>query len=89
MRLSLSPKFTIDVHTHPIPQFYRDALIDGGYPYDGKTLIVDGFPTPAWSLDSYLENREKFGYNYSVMASLRQECRFYMGMTKQYISLGS
>lgn len=68
MALNLSPDFTIDVHTHPIPQFYRDALADAGYPFDGETLIIDGYPTPAWSLDSYLENRARYGYDYSVMS---------------------
>jgi hypothetical protein len=82
MSLRLPPQFIIDVHTHPIPQFYRDALIDGGYPYDGKTLIVDGFPTPAWSLDSYLENRVKFGYNYSVMSITAPGVSFLHGNDK-------
>ena len=68
MALNLPANFTIDVHTHPVPTFYREALIDAGYPYEGKTVIVDGYATPNWTLESYFKNREKFGYNYSVLS---------------------
>lgn len=68
MSLNLSAGFTIDVHTHPIPQFYRDALVDAGFPFDQQNLVIDGYQTPEWSLDSYLENRARYGYDYSLMS---------------------
>ncbi len=68
MAPQLPENYTIDVHTHPIPDFFREALIDAGYTVEGGELWVDGFITPHWDIDSYLANRKKFEYHYSVMS---------------------
>ena len=60
--------YTIDVHTHPVPNFFREALIDAGYTLKGNDLYIDGFVTPPWDLESYLTNRANFNYHYSVMS---------------------
>jgi Amidohydrolase len=68
MALQLPINYTIDVHTHPIPKFFRDALIDSGYPVRGGELWVDGFVTPAFDIESYIQNRKDYHYDYSVMS---------------------
>jgi 6-methylsalicylate decarboxylase len=62
--------FKVDVHTHPIPDFYRDALLAAGYPGDNATRIfVDGFLTPyPFEMDGYIAAREQQGYNFSVLS---------------------
>jgi hypothetical protein len=60
--------YPIDVHTHPVPDFFREALIDAGYTVMGGELWIDGYITPPWDLESYLANREKYNYHYSVMS---------------------
>ncbi|KAL2820190.1 amidohydrolase 2 [Aspergillus cavernicola] len=66
--LSLPDNFTIDVHTHPIPEFYKDALIQSGASVTGDQLIVDGFATPPWTLQTYMENRDRCGFDFSLMS---------------------
>ena len=34
----------------------------------GDELWIDGFLTPKWDMESYLANREKFNYHYSIMS---------------------
>lgn len=64
-----SSNFTIDVHTHVVPQFHREALISGGYQAtDEDHIFVDGFLVPRFSLDAYMENRKKFGYHFSILS---------------------
>ncbi len=59
----------IDVHTHPIPTFYREAMIAAGYPTkNGTELFVDGFRVPSFTIESYVENRAKYGYDFSIMS---------------------
>ncbi|EXJ56533.1 hypothetical protein A1O7_06877 [Cladophialophora yegresii CBS 114405] len=62
--------FKVDVHTHPIPDFYREALFAAGYPGDNvSALYVDGFLTPyPFSIDSYLAARREHGYNFSILS---------------------
>ena len=62
--------FKVDVHTHPIPEFYRDALYAAGYPGDNvSSIFVDGFLTPyPFSVDSYLAARREQGYNFSILS---------------------
>ncbi|ETI26441.1 hypothetical protein G647_03218 [Cladophialophora carrionii CBS 160.54] len=66
----LISSFEVDVHTHPIPDFYREALFAAGYPGDNvSTLYVDGFLTPyPFSIDSYLAARREHGYNFSILS---------------------
>jgi hypothetical protein len=72
--------YTIDVHTHPIPEFFRTALINAGYAVEkDDKLIVDGFETPPWTLDSYLQNRENFGYHYSILSITAPGVNFLRG----------
>ena len=64
-----SSTFTVDVHTHLIPQFYRDALVAAGYETnDVGDVYIDGFRVPNFTLDFYLENRQKFGYDFSILS---------------------
>ena len=64
-----SSTFTVDVHTHAIPPFFRDALVDAGYETnDAGEVYVDGFRVPDFTLESYLENRQKFGYDFSILS---------------------
>ena len=64
----LPDDFTIDVHTHAVPDFFKDALIASGEPVvDGKVL-VDGFLTPEWDLESYMQRRDQLGCNFSIMS---------------------
>lgn len=59
----------MDVHTHPVSQFYRQQLLNSGYAGDSPAeIIVDGFRQPNWTLESYLANRVEFGYNYSILS---------------------
>ena len=61
--------FIVDVHTHPIPDFYGDALIDAGYPASIRSdVIVDGFRTPNFTIQEYLASREEFGYSFSILS---------------------
>ncbi|KEF56420.1 uncharacterized protein A1O9_08001 [Exophiala aquamarina CBS 119918] len=61
--------FTVDVHTHPVPESYRRALLGAGYgSSNASDLFVDGFRTPEWTLDGYLEDCTAFGYNYSILS---------------------
>ena len=60
--------YNIDVHTHPVPDLFREALIDAGYMTKGDELWIDGYITPKWDTESYLANREKFNYHYSIMS---------------------
>src|ERR1700712_684538 len=62
--------FRVDVHTHPIPEFYREALYAAGYPGENiSSIFVDGFLTPyPFSIDSYLAARREQGYNFSILS---------------------
>lgn len=61
--------FKVDVHTHPIPNFYRTALLDAGYPGTGEAdIFVDGFRTPDFTIESYIQERVEHGYNFSVLS---------------------
>jgi hypothetical protein len=66
---AMRSNFTIDVHTHPIPGFYREAIISAGYnTTEGGELFVDGFRMPNFTIESYVENRATFGYDFSIMS---------------------
>ena len=66
--VELPANYTIDVHTHPVPDLFRKALKDAGFTVKGDELWIDGFLTPKWDMESYLANREKFNYHYSIMS---------------------
>ncbi|TVY52703.1 Decarboxylase yanB, partial [Lachnellula suecica] len=64
----VDPSFKIDVHSHVVPDFYRAALIEGGYPVENGTLFTDGFPVPAWDLESHIAAMDTNGVNYSTIS---------------------
>lgn len=66
--LTLPDNYTIDVHTHAIPNIWKEALISSGYAAEGNQPIIDGFLTPEWDLDMYMKNRDDFSYDYSIMS---------------------
>lgn len=66
---SNSSNFTVDVHTHPIPDFYRNALIDAGYTAATRSdIFVDGFRTPNFTMQEYIASRERYGYSFSILS---------------------
>lgn len=61
--------FKIDVHTHPVPEFYREALVDAGYSARNLSdVFVDGFRTPNFDIKSYVDERVEHGYGFSVLS---------------------
>lgn len=68
----MAPVYTIDTHTHAIPDFYKEALIKSGYAErkegDPTGAYVDRFRMPDFTIESYLENRARWGYDYSVLS---------------------
>ncbi|PYH81132.1 amidohydrolase 2 [Aspergillus uvarum CBS 121591] len=65
---SLDSQYRIDVHSHPVPQIWLDALIEEGYPTVNGSLIVEGFPVPDWTLTGHLQNMDSYGVNYSTLS---------------------
>lgn len=62
-------QFRVDVHTHPVPDFYKQALIEAGNPAASfSEIFVDGFKTPNFTLESYLQERSQHGYDYSILS---------------------
>jgi hypothetical protein len=65
----MKPDFTIAVHIHPTPDFfYRGAMISAGCnTTEGGELFVDGYRMLNFTIESYVENRPNFGYDFSTM----------------------
>ena len=82
MAFSLPKDFKIDVHTHLVPDFYREALIDAGNTTSNGELVMDGFITPKVDLDAYMKNREKHNIGYSVLSITAPGCTFLNGNSK-------
>lgn len=79
---SMSSAFKVDVHTHPIPKVYKDALLAAGYGPPGNNVsdvFVDGFRTPDFTIQSYLEERVRHGYNYSILSITAPGVNFLKG----------
>jgi hypothetical protein len=51
----LSPSYRIDVYSHAIPDIWRQALVDAGYPIVNGTLTVEGFPVPEWTITDHID----------------------------------
>lgn len=71
--LNLRPGYQVDVHTHPAPfDFWVQSLLESGCPLKktpkGETVFVDNFPTPTVDEATYIENRSKFGYDFSILS---------------------
>lgn len=63
-----SPHFRLDVHSHVVPDFYQEALSQGGYPVVNGTVYVNGFPVPSWSLDTHITDMDVNQVNYSTLS---------------------
>ncbi|KAK4896560.1 hypothetical protein LTR27_005478 [Elasticomyces elasticus] len=73
-------RFKVDVHTHPIPEIFRSALIDAGYlTTNTGDVFVDGFRTPNFTLESYLQERTQHGYDYSIFSITAPGVNFLKG----------
>jgi 6-methylsalicylate decarboxylase len=80
MAVSRAVSFKVDVHTHPVPDFYLEALANAGYNATTSTdVFVDGFRTPDWQLESYLAERVKDGYKYSILSITAPGVNFLKG----------
>lgn len=66
----VATSFKLDVHSHVIPDIYRSALIDAGYPVTNGTLFTDGFrfPVPPWDLKTHIAAMDSLGVNYSTIS---------------------
>lgn len=61
--------YRVDVHTHIIPDFYREALIAGGSEIrNGSQLWSEGTIIPNWSFDAHLQTMDDNGIDYSVLS---------------------
>lgn len=69
LAMASTDNFRVDVHTHPIPDFYKEALIEAGNPATSSSeVFVDGFKTPDFTMETYLQERSEHGYNYSILS---------------------
>jgi len=64
----VDPSFKIDVHSHIIPDIYRTALIEGGYPVENGRVVTDGIPAPDWDLKTHIAAMDTNGINYSTIS---------------------
>ena len=74
--------FRVDVHTHPVPAFFKDALVDAGYATQGSEIVVDGFRTPNFTIEQYIQEREEHGYNFSIQSVTAPGVSFLKGNRK-------
>lgn len=63
-----STPFRLDVHSHVVPDFYQEALSQGGFPVVNSTVHVNGFPVPSWSLDTHIQDMDANQVNYSTLS---------------------
>lgn len=63
-----SPPFRLDVHSHVVPDFYQEALSQGGFPVVNGTVYVNGSPVPSWSLDTHIQDMDVNQVNYSTLS---------------------
>lgn len=56
--------YTIDFHTHPVPQSFREALTGVGI----DPIEDDGVPFPAWSIGDHRAFMEEVGIGYSIFS---------------------
>lgn len=63
-----SGPFRIDVHSHVVPDFYTEALQEGGFPVINGAVTVNGFPVPSWSLDTHIKDMDANQVNYSALS---------------------
>lgn len=65
---NISSSFRIDVHSHVIPDFYREALIEWGLPVVDGVVYTDGFPVPDWDLTTHVATMDLYSVNYSTLS---------------------
>lgn len=65
---NISSSFRIDVHSHVVPDFYEEALIQGGYAVENGTVYTDGFPVPSWDVVTHIESMDLNSINYSTLS---------------------
>lgn len=67
--ISFAPNsFRVDIHSHVVPDLYKEALIQAGYPVTNGTVYTSGFPVPSWDLATHIEAMEMNQVNYSVLS---------------------
>jgi hypothetical protein len=60
--------FRLDVHSHVVPDLYKEALIQAGYPVTNGTVYTSGFPVPSWDLTTHIEAMDLNQVNYSILS---------------------
>lgn len=55
---------TIDFHTHPIPDNFKEGLKD----LEIDPIEDDGFPLPMWSIEEHIDFMNNANINYSVLS---------------------
>ena len=63
-----SDPFRFDIHSHVVPDFYHEALSQGGFPVVNGTVHVNDLPVPSWSLDTHIEDMDRNQVNYSALS---------------------
>lgn len=65
---SLSLDYRIDVHSHVVPEIWKEAMISAGYSVKNGTLYADGFPVSDWTLESHISTMNTLGVNFSALS---------------------
>lgn len=77
---SYAQNFRVDVHTHVFPAFYKQALLDAGFPTNkAGNVLTDGFPAPNFTVEGLIYERVNRGYNYSVLSVSSPGVQFLKG----------
>lgn len=63
-----SQPFRFDVHSHVAPDFYHEALGQGGFPVINGIVYVNNLPLPTWSLDTHIKDMDANQVNYSTLS---------------------
>ncbi|RPA80877.1 amidohydrolase 2 [Ascobolus immersus RN42] len=59
----------IDTHSHIIPDFLRQAMLDNGFTLSpDDSILSNGVYIPPWTLDGHLNAMNQYGINYSVVS---------------------
>lgn len=80
----LGQNYRIDVHSHVVPQIWKDAMIEAGYPVQNGSLYADGFPVPDWTLKDHIATMDSLGVNYSTISISAPGVYFIQDATKAH-----
>lgn len=84
---SHAQNFRVDVHTHIFPAFYKQALLDAGFPTNAAgNVLTDGFPAPNFTIEGLVYERVKRGYNYSVLSISSPGVHFLKGQASKELA---